>query len=372
LDTSKFQINHNYLLDQFKDYQEILVKISEIVKRGDFTLGQEVDEFESEFAARVGTKYAIGVGSGTDALFLSLRALDIGPGDEVITTPFTFYATVGAIVTAGAKPVFVDIGDDHNLDERQVSAKITKATKAIMPIHWSGNPCNMLELEKIAKEYNLKIISDACHSVDAELQGKKIGAFGEASCFSLHPLKNLNVWGDGGLVATDSDDLNSKLRLLRNHGLVGRDECAIFGYNSRLDTIQAVVARHLLKKLDKITETRISNASYFDQQLKSVNQIRIPSRDPQKKSVYHLYSFTCDKRDQLKAYLNHNGVDAKIHYPVPIHLQPAARYLKYLPGDFPMSEKIAGSTLSLPVHEFVNAEQREKVVNLIREFYGHS
>ena len=368
--TNRLEINHNYLQEQFSDHDAIWQKVREVVIRGDFTLGAEVDQLEIEFAALCEVKHTIGVGSGTDALFLSLKALGVDKGDEVITTPFTFYATIGAIVTAGAKPVFCDIRPDYNIDPTLIEAKITSKTKAIMPIHWSGNPCDMEVIESIASKYNLPIVGDACHAIKARYKGKTAASLGTLACFSFHPLKNLNVWGDGGIIATNSDELADKLRLLRNHGLVGRDECRIFGYNSRLDTIQAVVARHLLAKIDHITKSRVANADWFDAALQAIPQVIVPKRNKDIYQVFHIYSVCCENRDELQQFLITRGVDAKIHYPVPMHLQPAADFLGHKTGDFPVTEHIASMTLSLPVHEFITREQQEYVINLIKLFYA--
>ena len=367
--SNKLAINHNYLDQQFSDHEVIWAKMREVVIRGDFTLGSEVDLLEKEYAHISGTNHAIGVGSGTDALFLSLKALGVGEGDEVITTAFTFYATIGAIVTAGAKPVFCDIRADYNIDPLEIEAKITPATKAILPVHWSGKPCDMDAIEGIARKYNLAIVGDACHAISATYKGRTAGSLGTLACFSFHPLKNLNVWGDGGIITTNSDELADKLRLMRNHGLVGRDECHMFAYNSRLDTIQAVVARHLLEKINYITESRVAHADYFDKKLSSVSQIIIPKRDSDIYQVYHIYSICCQRRSELQNYLIENGVDAKVHYPIPMHLQPAADYLGHKKGDFPIAETIADNTISLPVHEFISRAQQEHVINLIKAFY---
>jgi len=367
--TGKLEINHNYLQQQFADCDDILAKVKEVVASGEFTLGRAVDRLEDEFAVIVGTRHAIGVGSGTDALFLSLKALGVEKGDEVITTPYTFFATVGAIVAAGARPVFADIRDDYNIDPTKVEAAVTDRTKAILPVHWSGKPCDMDPIMEIANRHGLAVVEDACHAAKARYRGRGAGALGTLGCFSFHPLKNLNVWGDGGIVTTDSDDLAGKLRLLRNHGLLNRDECGVFGYNSRLDTIQAVVARHLLAKLDHITERRIENAVYFDEQFRSIPQIRVPKREPSVKQVYHLYIVRCERRDELRQFLVARGVDAKVHYPVPMHLQPAAAFLGYKPGDFPVCEATVQSVLSLPVHEFITRGQQDRVVGLVREFF---
>ena len=369
LQTQQLMINHNYLSEQFSDHDVIFEKLKKVVISGDYTLGKAVDELEDEFKNIVGTRHAIGVGSGTDALFLGLKALGIGEGDEVITTPFTFYATIGAIVTAGAKPVFADVLDDYNINPVQVSTKITAKTKAILPVHWSGKPCQMDELTHIARQHNLKIVEDACHAIRATYHGQPAGSFGDVGCFSFHPLKNINVWGDGGIIVTNSDSLADQLRLLRNHGLKGRDECLVFAYNSRLDTMQAVVASHLLKKLDFITDSRICHATYLDQQLREIQQITVPMRESTIKQVYHIYSILCQDRDNLQTYLIARGIDAKVHYPIPMHLQPAARAWGYQLGDFPKAEYIAAHTLSLPVHEFLTESQLDNMVGAIKDFY---
>ena len=367
----KFSVQHNYLGQQFSDKDLILEKSKEVVTRGDFTLGREVDKLEESFARLVGAKHAIGVGSGTDAIFLSLRALDLQPGDEVITTSFTFYATIGAIVTAGGTPVFCDIEDDFNISVARIKSLITEKTKAIVPVHWSGRPCEMNEMIEISEEFGIPIIEDACHSILAEYRGKKTGTFGITGCFSFHPLKNLNVWGDGGIITTNSDDMNSKIRLLRNHGLIDRDHCEVFAYNSRLDTIQAVVANHLLGKIEDITKARIAHSDYLDKGLSHVSGIKIPQRNSEIKEVFHIYSFMAENRDSLWDFLRQNGIDAKIHYPIPMHLQPAARYLNYKKGDFPVTERVANQTISLPVHEFVQLKDLDFMILKVKEFYSH-
>ena len=267
----KFEISHNYLSKQFDDYKDIFKKIERVILENDFTLGNSVNEVEELIANECGTKYAIGVGSGTDAIMLSLKSLGIKEGDEVITSTYTFYATIGAIVTAGAKPVFCDCDENYNIDTSQIEEKITSNTKAIVPIHWSGRPCDMDKLQEISKNYSIPIVEDACHALQAEFNSKRCGSFGELGCFSFHPLKNLNVWGDGGIIVSNNKDLSDNLKLIRNHGLINRDTCVKFAYNSRLDTIQAVVAKHLIeKKLDKITENRIKNALRYDSLLRDI------------------------------------------------------------------------------------------------------
>lgn len=367
--TNPLSINHNYLKPQFEDYKEIFAKIEKVVLEGDFTLGRSVDEFESRVAALHQAKYAIGVGSGTDAIFLSLKALGVKDGDEVITTPYTFYATIGAIVTAGATPVFVDIGDDYNIDVSKIAAAVTEKTRAIVPVHWSGLLCDMPAIQKIAQEYGLGVVEDACHAITATRAGRYAASFSDSACFSLHPLKNLNVWGDGGFVVTNSDELHKQLVLLRNHGLINRDQCAVFAYNSRLDTLQAVVANHLLDKISHIGDSRIKHALYLDSQLSKIPQILIPPRDTSARQVFHIYCLRAERRTELVEFLISRGVDAKIHYPIPMHLQPAAASFGYKKGDFPRAEAVCESVFSLPVHEFITPEQLEVMVESVKEFY---
>jgi len=369
-DTSRLSINHNYLYDQFADSEAIFDEIRELVVRGDFTLGEAVRDFEAQFAEVSGAKHAIGVGSGTDALFLSLKAKGIQDGDEVITSPYTFYATIGAIVTAGAKPVFADIGADYNIDPAEIEKVITPKTKAIVPIHWSGLICDMPAIGAIAEKYNLAIVEDACHAIGALRHGHSAGAFADTACYSMHPLKNLNVWGDGGVIVTNDDELARKLSLMRNHGLVNRDTCEMFAYNSRLDTLQAIVAKHLLKKIDHITDSRICNAAFFDRELMDVDGITVPPRAADAKQVFHIYVLRSERRDELVKHLIDHDIDAKIHYPTPMHMQPAAAAFQYKKGDFPIAEATCDSVFSLPVHEFITDDQRQHVVATIREFFA--
>jgi len=367
----KMSIRHNYLSEQFKDSKKIFKSINKTVKFNDFTLGRYVDLFEKEFCKRQKVKYAVGVGSGTDAIFLSLKALGIKDGDEVITPTYSFYATAGAIATAGAKPVFVDIKDDLNIDEYKIKKMITKKTKAIVPVHWSGRICNMKKITKIAKKYNLHVVEDACHAILAHDDKKKYaGNFGITGCFSMHPLKNLNVWGDGGIIATNNKKIYEKLRLMRNHGLISRDNCKMYGYNSRLDTIQAAVALEMIKKIDFITNSRIKNAYYLNERLKSIKQIKLIKEQDKYKSVYHLYQFYCEKRNQLNNFLRSNKIDSKIHYPKPLHLHDAAKKFKYHKGQFKNAEKLSKKVISIPVHEFVSKKQLDLIINKIKKFYN--
>jgi aminotransferase EvaB len=362
------KIKHNYLTEQFFDYKKILKSFEKVIKSNEFTLGKEVDEFEEKISKLLKTKYVVSVGSGTDAIMLSLKAIGIKEGDEVITTPFTFYATIGAIVTAGAKPVFVDVKEDYNINPDLIEKKITKKTKAILPVHWAGRVCEMDKINKIAKKYKLKVVEDSCHAILATYKKKYAGKFSSFGCFSLHPLKNLNVWGDGGFVICSNKYFYQKLRLMRNHGLVGINKNLIFGYNSRLDTLQAVVALNALKKIKNITQKRIKNSKFLDKKLKYVQNVKCVARNKNIKEVFHLYKLNLKNkkiRDKTIKFLIKNGVDAKIHYPTSMHLQPAAKKYGYKKGDFPVAEKLSQTSISLPVHEYITKKNLIHIINLI-------
>ena len=366
----KMKIKHNYLSEQFQDSKKIFRLIEDTVKFNDFTLGRYVDLFEKQFCKYQKVKYAIGVGSGTDAIFLSLKALGIKEGDEVITPTYSFYATAGAIATAGAKPVFVDIKDDLNIDEEKIEKKITKKTRAIVPVHWSGRICNMKKILTIAKKYKLHVVEDACHAIMAHDDKKKYaGNFGITGCFSMHPLKNLNVWGDGGIVTTNNKKIYDKIRLMRNHGLISRNDCKIYGYNSRLDTIQAAVGLEMIKKINLITKSRIKNAKYLNDQLKDIKEITLIKEKTGYKSVYHLYQFFCKNRDSLDVYLRKNKIDSKVHYPKPLHLHHAAKKFNYKNGQFEIAEKLAKKVISIPVHEFIKKKELDYMISKIKKFY---
>ena len=313
--------------------------------------------------------------NGTDALALSLKSLGVGPGDEVITVPNTFIATAGAIIMVGARPVFVDIGADYNMDPARIADAITDDTKAILPVHLTGNPADMPAIMDVASYFStdsdrISVVEDAAQAILATIDGQHVGSWGEASGFSLHPLKNLNVWGDGGVIVTRSEWLHSKLRLLRNHGLVSRDEASIFGYNSRLDSIQAAVGLRVMRHVERVTQKRISNAAVLDRELDQLNDfISIPPRRSGVRQVYHTYMIRVARRDALLAHLLANGVDAKVHYPTPLHLQPAASELGYKRGDFPVCEEFCDSVITLPIHQYLTEVQLEYMVEQCRRFY---
>ena len=382
------KVEYSYLLEQFKveesktkvkyvdlpkqaNVEAIISDIRELLlKTGQFTLGQPVTELESKLAKLCKTKYAVGVNSGTDALFLTMKALNIGSRDEVITAPNSFIATAGAIGNAGARPVFVDVNEEYNINADLIEKAITPQTKAVMPVYLTGNPADMPRIMEIANKYNLYVIEDACQAISASIDGQPVGSFGIAGCFSFHPLKNLNVWGDGGIITTDSKELFDKLVLLRNHGLKNRDEVEFFAYNSRLDTLQAIVANQLLNVLDSITDTRIRNAKKYDDALSDMaDYITIPPRKSNVKQVYHTYVIQARERNKLGAYLAEKGVETKVHYPLPIHLQQASKYLGYKEGDFPVCEAQAKSIITLPVHQHLTDDQITYVIDNIRGFY---
>ena len=368
----RLKIKHNYLKEQFSDYKIIFKKISKVIKFNDFTLGFEVEKFENNFKKIISAKYCIGVGSGTDAIYLALKCLGLKSGDEVITTPYTFYATINAIVQADCIPKFVDAQNDFNLNPDLIEKSITKKTKAILVVHWAGRICEMDKIKKIAKKYNLFIVEDACHAALAKRKNTYAGNFGDIGCFSLHPLKNLNVWGDGGMMVTKNKKINDKLKLLRNHGLINRNKIKMFGINSRLDTLQAVVANHLLKKLPKLTQKRIFNAKFMDSELRNINGIFIPERIKSLKEVFHIYSIQAKDRDKLVKFLISKSIDAKKHYPIPMHLQyPVKKTFKYKKNDFPEAERLSKETISLPVHEFLNINELKFMCNKIKEFYSN-
>ena len=283
------KVRYSYLSQQFSNCDDLWRDLKKFVKTGDFTLGKPLQVFEQKFAKLIGTKYAVGVNSGTDAIKLPLKAIGIKPGDEIITAANTFVATVGAITELGAKPVFVDCDDTFCMDVNLIEKKITKKTKAIVPVHFTGYMTNMKALMPLSKKYNIPIVEDACQSILANINNKNAGTWGVAGSFSLHPLKNINVWSDGGVITTNNYSLYKKLLLLRNHGLVDRDTVKICGYNSRLDTFQAVVGNWLLPSARSISNQRIKNANYLDRELTKINGITIPPRPKNFRIVYHLY-----------------------------------------------------------------------------------
>lgn len=350
-----------------EERDELLPIIDEVLENAQFVGGDELDKFEENIANLCGTKYACGLNSGTDALILALFLSGIGKGDEVITPPNSFIASTAAIVHIGAVPVFVDVLPDQNIDPSKIEAVITKKTKAIMPVHLTGRICDMDPIMDIAKRHGLIVIEDAAQSVGSKYKGKPSGSIGDVGCFSTHPLKNLNACGDGGFLTTNDVVIYNKAKSYRNHGMVNRNIVDHFGSVTRMDNLQASILNYRLNKLEEVTQKRRHNAKLFMNGINNHN-IFIPEEKNSEYNVYHTFVIQSKYRDELKEYLFKNDVDTVIHYPVPIHLQPAAKKLGYKLGDFPSTEKQAKEILTLPVNQFLKINDLEKIISLINEF----
>ncbi|MFA5104328.1 MAG: DegT/DnrJ/EryC1/StrS family aminotransferase [Candidatus Margulisiibacteriota bacterium] len=347
---------------------EIDSALANVLSSGAFILGPNVSAFEKEFADYIGTKYALGVASGTDALFLSLKALGIGAGDEVITSPLTFFATSEAISYTGAKPVFVDADPEtHNIDAIKIEKAVTKATKAIIPVHLWGLPADMDPIMQTAKKHGLFIVEDCAQAAGAKYRSKKVGSYGSAGCFSFFPTKNLGCYGDGGMITTNDDAVYEKLKLLHLHGSKSRGVHEIIGYNSRLDEIQAAILRVKLRYLDKWNDARRKNAAYYTSEFLSLG-IKCPAEPQGTRHVYHQYTMEMDGREPAIEHLKANGVSAFVYYPNPLHLQKAYDNLGYKKGDFPESEKIGLRMLSIPVHPFLSDSEKDTVTAALKGF----
>lgn len=347
---------------------ELLAAVGRVLDSGRFILGAEVEAFERRLAELCGTRYAVGVGSGTDALILALRCLGIGPGDEVITVPNSFVATASAIVQAGATPVFADVGEDCNINPGLIEGALTERTRAVLPVHLTGRPADMRAIGEVARAHGLRIVEDAAQAIGARYEGRPVGSFGAAAAFSLHPLKNLSAAGDGGAITTDDSRLYEKLLRARSHGLRDRDHCAAWERSSRLDAIQAALLRVKMDHLAEWTEARRGNAAFYRRRLEGC--VEVPAERPHEHAVYHTFVIQAERREELRAYLRRRGVETKVHYPIPIHLQEAARPLGYRRGDFPVAERQARRMLSLPVGPELSARQRDHVVRCIAEFHA--
>lgn len=363
-------VNYNYLNDQFADFDSYIPELRALVASAEFTLGPYVDQFEKKFAKFIGVKHVISTNTGTDALILALKSVGVKPGHEVITVANTFYATVGAIVAVGARPVFVDSDERYSIDVGKIEKAITQNTRALLPVHWGGQPADMEAIMEIAKKHNLEVVEDACPSAGAKINGRCVGTFGRANGFSMHPLKPLNVWGDGGMITTNDDQVADWLRKYRNHGMVDRDHIDMWGVNCRLQPVQAIVGTRMLDNLERFNQRRVDLARRFDQGLSDLQDfVRTPSRPEKYDEVYQLYLVNCQRRDELLKFLIANGIEAKVHYPVPLHLQKPARELGYKEGDFPLAEQQAREVITLPAHQHVSNEQADYVIAKIREFY---
>ncbi len=363
------RVPFNYLPYQFQNTKIYFNSWKKLIQSTEFTLGPFVKKFEKKIANFVKVKYCISTNNGTDALILSLKSLGVKKGDEVITVCNTFYATVGAIVACGATPVFVDADSRYQIDSNKIEKAITKKTKVIIPVHWGGASPDMNKILKIAKNYKLKVLEDACMGIGAQVNKKSPGSFGDIAAMSMHPLKSLNVMGDGGMIVTNNKKLANWIIQYRNHGMKNRDEIDFWGVNARIQPLQAVVAIIELKKIKKLLKKRNLNANFLDKNLKEIPEVTIPVRSKENYETHALYMGLFERRDELKKYLIKKGIEVKIHYPKPLHLQKAAKKLKYKKGDFPVAEMQAKKLLTLPVHQFLSKKQLMSIVQNIKEFY---
>lgn len=360
--------------------EEVLQAIEKICENQTFILGENVRELEREIAGYCNTKYAVGVASGTDAILLPLMAISVGPGDRVITTPYTFFATAGSIARLGAIPVFVDIEPDtYNIDPDKLEHVIKKQStsqrarlKAVIPVHLYGQCCEMETILKIGKRYKLAVIEDAAQSIGAEYNGERAGSMGDFGSFSFYPSKNLGGFGDGGMVTTNSEKMAEKVRVLRVHGSKPKYYHKFVGINSRLDEIQAAVLRIKLKHLQAWENNRMAGAQRYHRLFQGVGLsdiVSLPAVRLYNRHVFNQYVIRVKKRDRLRDYLTKEGIGTEIYYPVPLHLQQCFKHLGYKKGDFPVSEKAAKETLALPIYPELTQEEQEYVVNKIAEFY---
>ena len=334
-----------------------------------FILGKNVEVLESKFADNIGSKFAISLASGTDALHLALLALGVGPGDEVITTPFTFFATAGAISLTGATPVFSDIEPGtFNIAAGQIERHITKRTKAIIPVHLYGLPCDMQPIMKLARKHSLSLVEDAAQAYGAEYRGKKAGSIGEMGCFSFYPTKNLGGAGDGGMLTTSSQALAQKIRGLRNYGSTKKYYHDSIGTNSRLDEIQAAILLVKLKYVNQWNTARVRHAAQYEHGLRGL-PVQTPQTPKGRKHVFHVYSIMTERRDKLAEYLKKAGIHTGIYYPLPLHLQPCYKNSGYKKGDFPESERAASRVLALPMYAELKSSAIDRIVKLILKFY---
>jgi len=356
---------------QHKPIRKDLVQAFErVLDSNKFILSDEVKAFEDEIASYAKTKYAIGVSNCTNALILSLRALGIGPGDEVITTPFTFVATAEAIAIIGAKPVFCDIDrKTFNIDAGKIKEHISARTRAIIPVHLYGQAADMTRIMRLAQDHNLKVIEDMAQAIGAKYRGKMVGNHGNTACISFYVTKNLNALGDAGMILTNDEKLDSKIRAYRVHGAYKKYHHDFLGYNDRLDAMQAAFLRLKLKQLDAWNAKRRQIAKKYDDALRDV--VATPYISEDNESVYHQYTIRAARRDELSKFLNDKGIANAIHYPVPLHLQPAFRYLGYKEGDLPVTEKAADEVLSLPIWQDLTDEEIDYVIKCVRQFYNN-
>lgn len=347
--------------------EEIDAAIAQVIHGGRFVLGDAMEAFEEYAAEYLGVRHAVGVASGTDALLLSLKAAGIGAGDEVITSPFTFWVTAEAIHHAGAKPVYVDISDtDMNIDVSRIEAAITPATRAIMPVHIFGQCADTDAINAIARKHDLVMIEDAAQAFGAKNRNRHAGSFGLAGCFSFHPAKPLGAFGDGGLIATNDPEFANILRRLRNHGSIARYSHAEFGYNSRLDSLQAAILNVKLKHLDSTLHARRESAAVYQQMLEGA-PVRLPRNLPQQFHIYAQYTILCEQRDQLQEMLAAAGIESAVHYPAPLYRQPACER-DYQNLHLPIAENTSRTCLSLPLYFGLRPQQQQQIADVIHAF----
>jgi dTDP-4-amino-4,6-dideoxygalactose transaminase len=348
--------------------EEMVNAVRGVFESGRYYLGDNVKSLEQEIAERCGARHGIGVNSGTDAIWLSLRALGIGKGDEVITTPFTFVATTEVIALLGAKPVYADIDPaTFNLDPNLIEAKITDRTKAILPVHLYGQPAEISKIQGIADRHGLRVVYDGAQSIGAEADGKPVGAYGDAVTLSFFPTKNLGGAGDGGMITVRNPEFAEKLKLLREHGAKPKYYHSIVGTNSRLDALQAAILRVKLRHLDRWSEARARNADLYDKLFEG-SRVGRPYRDPRCRHIFNQYCIRTPRRDDLRKHLTERGVGTEVYYPVPLHLQKCFSSLGYKVGDMPHSEAAANETVALPIYPEVGEERIRYVVQSVREF----
>lgn len=364
-------------LDLVSQYRRIKKDVDSAIRRvvesGAFVQGEDVREFEREIALYCNVPYALGLNSGTDALYLSLKALGIKEGDEVITTPFTFIATASAIAQTGAIPVFVDIDPvTYAIDPAKIARRVTKRTKAILPVHLFGRMASMREIMKIARVHKLFVIEDAAQAIGAEENGRKVGSFGDAGCFSFFPSKNLGAYGDGGMVVTKNKKLAEQIRLLKNHGSSAKEKYLhlVIGTNSRLDSLQAAVLRIKLKHLASWSKARREKAAYYNVKLAGIVQVRTPEIPDREEHIFHQYTIRVPRRDALRSFLLKEGIPTMVYYPIPLHLQPALSYLKHKRGDFPEAERASKEVISLPLYPEISRKDQDLVAGSIRKFFA--
>jgi dTDP-4-amino-4,6-dideoxygalactose transaminase len=365
------------MLDLSEQYQELRTEVIDVLDQvmgsSRFILGDNVKKLEEDVAKYSNVAYGIGCGNGSDAIHIALQAMGVGPGDEVITTAFTFFATGGAIVRAGAKPVYVDIDPvTFNIDPEKIEAAITENTKAIIPVHLYGQMADMERISEIAKKHNLGVVEDAAQAIGAKHNGKTVGELGSAATYSFFPTKNLGAYGDGGMIVTDNADIAEKSRVIRVHGSKPKYYHHVLGYNSRLDELQAAVLNVKFPHLDKWSDLRREKASTYTSLLKEKlgDLVVTPVEKEGNHHVFHQYTLRVENRDELQNYLKEQGVATMVYYPLPLHVQPVFADLGYKEGDLPETEKAAKEAISLPMFPELKTEQQEYVVAKIAEFYG--